>query len=194
MTFSALSSSGLGLLQTQPGSTHSTSQPSIYAAQINCNTNVLLNLKHVQFLLGKNMTFIFCAFKDSTVFFPLFLKPLTLMFKSNLLLYSLNLSDSSASVCVPFIPTVCLPHLNAKLREQLCVGSLLSRPESTYAHTPFLSVTGPCAQIVLILTVLHTFLYTHQRQRRFDEDTHTHMFDSPSLSLFQLERSQCFCL
>lgn len=177
MTFSALSSSGLGLLQTQPGSTHSTSQPSIYAAQINCNTNVLLNPKHVRFLLGKKYDFYFLCLQRFYCFLPpLFLKPLKLVFKSNLLLYSLNLSNTSASVCVPFIPTVCLPHLNAKLREQLCVGSLLSRPESTYAHTPFLSVTGPCAQIVLILTVLHTFLYTHQRQRRFDEDTHTHTY------------------
>ncbi len=32
---------------------------------------------------------------------------------------------------------------------------------------------GLHAQIVLILSVLHIFLYTHQRQRCFDEDTDT---------------------
>lgn len=51
------------------------------------------------------------------------------------------------------------------------------KTESAYVHTyththTILSVVGLRAQIVLILSVLHTFLYTHQRQRRFDEDTH----------------------
>ena len=44
----------------------------------------------------------------------------------------------AASVCIPFAPSVGLPHLNAKLREQLCVGSLLSRQSQhmyTHAHT-----------------------------------------------------------
>lgn len=47
------------------------------------------------------------------------------------------------------------------------------KTESLYVHThTTLEVVGLYAQIVLILSVLHTFLYSHQRQRRFDEDTH----------------------
>lgn len=42
-------------------------------------------------------------------------------------------------------------------------------------HTPTIPlVVGLHAQIVLILSVLHIFLYTRQRQRHFDEDTCTH--------------------
>ena len=41
-------------------------------------------------------------------------------------------------------------------------------------HTPLSPFVGLRAQIVLILSVLHTFCCSHQRQRRFDEETHTH--------------------
>lgn len=63
------------------------------------------------------------------------------LLKFNLLLSPLLLLKSlrsvcvvTASVCIPFESSVCLPHWNAKLREQLCVGSLLSR-QSHYMYT-----------------------------------------------------------
>ena len=49
-----------------------------------------------------------------------------------------------------------------------------SRCAHTHSHTRPQSCVGLRAQIVLILTVLRTFLDTHQRHRRRDEDAHIH--------------------
>lgn len=100
--------------------------------------------------------------------------------KSALLLKSLlSVCVVTASVCIPFAPSVCLPHLNAKLREQLCVGSLLSR-QSTYVHTyththHSLSCGASCPDCVNPLCPPHISLHPSTSTLLWWRHTHAHM-------------------
>lgn len=97
--------------------------------------------------------------------------------KSALLLKSLlSVCVVTASVCIPFAPSVCLPHLNAKLREQLCVGSLLSR-QSTYVHTythHSLSCGASCPDCVNPLCPPHISLHPSTSTPLWWRHTHAH--------------------